>query len=193
MVTFVTTNPGKTKEAASYLGESVEQHAFDYPEPQTDSFADVAAHGARVAHDHVGGPVIVDDAGLSIAALDGFPGPFSSYVEETLGIERVSRLARQEPGTNAAFHTVVGYCDGDPIEGDDVTVDEGTPPVALFEGVVDGRIVPPRGKGGFGYDPIFEHDGQTFAEMTTTEKNAVSHRGRALAVFADWYADRTRE
>lgn len=191
MVTFVTTNPGKAQEAESYLGESVEQHAFDYPEPQTDSFAEVAAHGARVAHEHVGGPVIVDDAGLSVTALEGFPGPFSSYVEETLGIERVSRLARREPEQSAAFHTVVGYCDGDPVDSDGATVDNGTPPVALFEGVVDGRIVAPRGEGGFGYDPIFEHDGRTFAEMTTAEKNAVSHRGQALSAFADWYGDRT--
>ncbi|OTE98725.1 non-canonical purine NTP pyrophosphatase, partial [Halorubrum sp. SD612] len=53
-----------------------------------------------------------------------------------------------------------------------------------------GRIVAPRGDGGFGYDPIFEHDGETFAEMDTDRKNAVSHRGRALEKFAEWYADR---
>ena len=62
--------------------------------------------------------------------------------------------------------------------------------MALFEGVVRGRIVAPRGDGGFGYDPIFEHEGQTMAEMSPAEKNAISHRGRALARFADWYATR---
>ncbi|MFA9516213.1 non-canonical purine NTP pyrophosphatase, partial [Halopenitus sp. H-Gu1] len=59
-----------------------------------------------------------------------------------------------------------------------------------FEGYVPGTIVSPRGEGGFGYDPIFEHDGTTFAEMDTERKNAVSHRGRALAKFAEWFADR---
>ncbi|MFW6321760.1 MAG: non-canonical purine NTP pyrophosphatase, partial [Halohasta sp.] len=44
--------------------------------------------------------------------------------------------------------------------------------------------------GGFGYDPIFEHDGRTFAERTSEEKNALSHRGRALAKFAEWYDGR---
>jgi XTP/dITP diphosphohydrolase len=64
--------------------------------------------------------------------------------------------------------------------------------VKLFEGAVPGRIVEPRGDGGFGYDPIFEHDGTTFAEMGPEEKNAVSHRGRALAKFADWFAESER-
>ncbi len=57
-----------------------------------------------------------------------------------------------------------------------------------FEGRVSGTIVAPRGEGGFGYDPIFEYNGQTFAEMSTEEKNAISHRGRALAEFSEWLA-----
>ena len=53
-----------------------------------------------------------------------------------------------------------------------------------------GTVVAPRGEGGFGFDPIFEYDGQTFAEMDTEAKNAISHRGRALAKFGEWYAER---
>jgi XTP/dITP diphosphohydrolase len=60
----------------------------------------------------------------------------------------------------------------------------------LFVGSVRGTLVAPRGDGGFGYDPIFEHDGSTFAELTSAEKNALSHRGRALAKFADWFDHR---
>ena len=63
-------------------------------------------------------------------------------------------------------------------------------PVKLFYGVVPGEIVAPRGDGGFGYDPIFEYDDRTFAEMDPDEKNAVSHRGRALAKFAEWLETR---
>ncbi|PSP29219.1 non-canonical purine NTP pyrophosphatase, partial [Halobacteriales archaeon QH_2_65_14] len=74
----------------------------------------------------------------------------------------------------------------------DEQVQEGHVPVKLFEGVVPGTIVAPRGDGGFGYDPIFEYDGRTFAEMSTDEKNAVSHRGRALAKFAEWYSQSDR-
>ena len=72
----------------------------------------------------------------------------------------------------------------------DDTVAGGDLPVKLFVGEVPGRIVESRGEGGFGYDPIFEHSGTTFAEMSPEEKNAVSHRGRALAKFAEWFADR---
>ena len=216
MVTFVTTNAGKVREAQAYLDGPVRQVDFDYPEVQADDIRTVAAHGARAAYRHTGEAVIVDDSGLTIDALGGFPGPYSSYVEGTLGIERVSELARGEKDQRAAFRGVVAYCDGDPFEatpeptnpdrrGQDrraeqrssATTDEqvtgGDLPVKLFEGVVPGTIVPPRGSGGFGYDPIFEYDGKTFAEMDTEEKNAVSHRGRALARFAEWYETSRRE
>jgi XTP/dITP diphosphohydrolase len=194
MVVFVTTNPGKVQEAREYLDGPVEQEHFDYLEPQADDLATVAAYGARAAYRHVGEPVIVDDSGLTIDALGGFPGPYSSYVEDRLGIERVWNLVQQEDDHSGAFRGVVAYCDGDDFEATPEPVDRATeePPVRLFEGVVPGEIVPPRGDGGFGYDPIFEYDGQTFAEMSTEEKNAVSHRGRALAKFAEWYEQASR-
>lgn len=210
MVIFVTTNPGKVEEAREYLDNPVEQVEFDYMEPQAEDLQTVAAYGARAAYRHLGEPVIVDDSGLTIDAFDGFPGPYSSFVEGTLGIERVSDLALAEDDQSAAFRGVVAYCDGEPFEATpepvdderrgydleaaerasattDEQVDSSDVPVKLFEGVVPGRIVEPRGDGGFGYDPIFEYDGKTFAEMDTGEKNAISHRGRALARFADWY------
>jgi XTP/dITP diphosphohydrolase len=215
MIRFVTTNPGKVAEAREYLDESVEQLDFDYPERQAEDLAAVAAHGARAAYRHAGEPVIVDDSGLTIDALDGFPGPYSSYVEDTLGIERVWKLAEQEEDRSGAFRAVVAYCDGgsfeatpEPVDtdrrGDDLaaaerpgaTTDEqvegGKLPVRLFEGVAPGTIVAPRGEGGFGFDPIFEYDGKTYAEMDTEEKNAISHRGRALSKFAEWYANAER-
>ncbi|WP_299233109.1 non-canonical purine NTP pyrophosphatase [Natronomonas sp.] len=214
MLSYVTTNDGKVREAESYLGEGVSSVDYDYPEIQADSLERVAAHGARDAHRHVGGPVIVDDAGLYIDGFEGFPGPYSAYVENTLGVERVGALAREDGATRAAFRCVIAYCDGEPFDaspepvdtGDrrgrdtaaaargsastDETVADGELPVKLFVGAVPGRIVEPRGDGGFGYDPIFEHDGTTFAEMRPEEKNAVSHRGRALSKFAEWFVDR---
>lgn len=215
MVKFVTTNPGKVHEAREYLDGPVEQLDFDYPEPQAENLATVAAHGAREAYRYAGEPVIVDDSGLTIDALGGFPGPYSSYVEDKLGIERVWQLTKSEADRSAAFRAVIAYCDGESFEatpepvdtdrrGEDVAVtdragattdeeiaaDEDAIPVRLFEGIAPGQIVTPRGDGGFGFDPIFEYDGQTFAEMSTEEKNAISHRGRALAAFAEWFADR---
>ncbi|ELZ42361.1 Ham1 family protein [Halorubrum saccharovorum DSM 1137] len=215
MLRYVTTNPGKVREAERYLRDgSVERLDFDYPEIQAAELGPIAAQGAREAYRHAGEPVLVDDAGLFVEGLDGFPGPYSSYVEETLGIERVHDIAADLDDRRAAFRCVIGYCDGegfaaspDPVDrgdrgaaaaagpdgedGDGGAPDEAeTLPVKLFEGYVPGRIVAPRGEGGFGYDPIFEHDGETFAEMDTDRKNAVSHRGRALEKFAEWHADR---
>lgn len=174
MLRFVTTNPGKVHEATEYLPETVEQYDYDYTEIQSDDLAEIAAHGATEAFEAANGPVFVEDSGLFVDALDGFPGPYSSFVYATLGIERVAALARSEADQTARFRSVIAYTDGDTVE--------------TFEGAVVGRIVEPRGTEGFGYDPIFEHDGRTFAELPTEEKNAVSHRGRALATFADWLA-----
>ncbi|MFB6118227.1 non-canonical purine NTP pyrophosphatase [Halosegnis sp.] len=213
---YVTTNEGKVDEALEYLDGDVRQFDYDYTEIQADDLETVAAAGAREAFRAVGEPdtaVLVDDAGLFIEGFDGFPGPYSSYVEETLGVDQVGRLAREAGATRAYFRCVLAYCDGEsfaatpePVDRErrgqdlaaderavavtDDTVAEGTLPVKLFVGSVPGRIVEPRGDGGFGYDPVFEHDGQTLAEMSAAEKNAISHRGRALAKFADWYADR---
>ncbi|WP_255195063.1 non-canonical purine NTP pyrophosphatase [Halorarius litoreus] len=211
---YVTTNEGKVREALEYLDDDVTQLDYDYTEVQAEDLETVAAHGAREAFVHAGEPVIVDDAGLFIDDLDGFPGPYSSYVEDTLGVERVGRLAREEGTLDAQFRCVIAYCDGEefaatpePVDrgerrGQDLAADArgsattdaqvagGDVPVKLFTGAVPGTIVEPRGDGGFGYDPIFEHGGKTLAEMSAEEKNAISHRGRALAKFAEWFAER---
>ncbi|MFB6200833.1 MAG: RdgB/HAM1 family non-canonical purine NTP pyrophosphatase [Halorhabdus sp.] len=187
MIRFVTGNEGKVREARARLDTTVERVAYDYPEIQHHDLATIAAHGARDAFREIGAAVIVEDSGLFVDALDGFPGPYSAYVEDTLGIERVWRLTEPEPDHRAAFRSVVAYCDGSGL-GDAPAVLAGDPPVAVFEGRVAGDIVAPRGTGGFGYDPIFESDGRTFAEMDTDEKNEHSHRGRALDAFATWYA-----
>ncbi|MFC5971909.1 non-canonical purine NTP pyrophosphatase [Halomarina salina] len=218
MLHYVTTNEGKVREAEEYLDE-VRAVDFDYTEVQADDLGPIAARGAREAYAHVGDPVLVDDAGLFVDGFDGFPGPYSAYVEETLGVERVGDLARdraEETGETprAQFKCTIAYCDGEDFaatpdavdygdrRGHDLSADDratasttdsvvaGDVPVKLFEGRVRGRIVEPRGEGGFGYDPIFEHDGTTLAEMSAAEKNAISHRGRALATFAEFYAER---
>ncbi|QCW03025.1 XTP/dITP diphosphatase [Natrinema pallidum] len=179
-IRFVTGNAGKVREARDYLAgiEPVEQIEYDYTEVQSDSLEEIAAHGAREAFEQLGGdePVLVDDAGLFVDALGGFPGPYSAYVEDTVGVERLWRLAEVEENRRATFRTVLAYADEDGTE--------------TFAGSVAGTLVAPRGEGGFGYDPIFEYNGTTMAEMSTVEKNAISHRGRALATFAEWYAGR---
>lgn len=183
MLRFVTTNAGKVREAEQYLADVVddlEAWDYDYPELQHDDLEAIASHGARDAYDAGDGtPVFVEDAGLFVEGLGGFPGPYSSYVYGTIGNGGLWRLAEELDDRAAAFRSVVAYCDGETER--------------TFEGAVRGTIVAPRGDGGFGYDPVFEYDGRTFAELTTDEKNAVSHRGRALATFADWLAGEPAE
>ena len=216
MLRYVTTNSGKVREAREYL-DDVERLDYDYAEVQASELGPIAAHGAREAYRHAGGPVLVDDSGLFVDGFEGFPGPYTAYVENTLGIETVQRLAARELDApqRGAFRCVLAYCDGDgfaatpdPVDRADRSAaaaagadadhdrDDGAPvdddlPVKLFYGSVRGRLVEPRGDEGFGYDPIFEHDGRTLAEMSPAEKNAVSHRGRALAKFAEWFAERS--
>ncbi|GAB3324189.1 non-canonical purine NTP pyrophosphatase [Haloplanus salinarum] len=211
MLNYVTTNAGKVREVREYLDDgAVTQLDFDYAEIQAPTLEPIAVRGAREAYRHAGEPILVDDAGLFVDALDGFPGPYTAYAEEKLGIERVSRLAREaaEGPARAAFRCVLAYCDGDDFEASPDPVDRGDRaaaaaagedadagaeddlPVKLFEGAVRGRLVDPRGDEGFGYDPVFEHEGTTFAEMGPEKKNAVSHRGRALEKFAEWYPSR---
>ncbi|GAB7094124.1 RdgB/HAM1 family non-canonical purine NTP pyrophosphatase [Halolamina litorea] len=207
MLRYVTTNAGKVREAEEYLGDGISQLDYDYTEIQSDDLGTIAARGAREAYRHAGEPTLVDDAGLFVRALDGFPGPYSSYAEDTIGVERTWELASREEDRGASFRCVLAYCDGegfdaspDPVDKDDrVAAAAAGPdadgeaealPVKLFEGRVRGTLVEPRGEGGFGFDPIFEHEGTTFAEMDEAEKNAISHRGRALAKFGEWYAER---
>jgi len=214
MLHFVTGNAGKVREVRSMLDAEVGQFEFDYTEIQSHDLREIAARGAREAYREVGEPVIVDDSGLFVDSLEGFPGPYSAYVEDTVGVERLWQLVEPEDDHSAAFRAVVAYCDGgefeatpEPVDrGDrrgpdqaadrrasattDDQVDSGDLSVKFFEGVVPGTVVAPRGEGGFGYDPIFEHGQQTFAEMDTEQKNAVSHRGRALGRFAEWYEQR---
>lgn len=172
---FVTSNRDKVREVRALLETPVEQVEYDYPELQADSLETVATAGARDAYASLGegDPLIVEDSGLFVDSLGGFPGPYSAYVEATLGIARVWRLAEPESDRRARFRSVVAYVDDSGVE--------------TFVGEVEGAIVAPRGDGGFGYDPIFAVDGRTLAERTTAEKNALSHRGRALRSFAEWY------
>jgi XTP/dITP diphosphohydrolase len=201
MVRFVTSNEGKVREARSALDRPVEQVDYDYTEIQAPDLESIATVGAREAFHELGGeePVLVDDSGLFLDAFDGFPGPYSAYVEDTVGIEHVQQLVAMAEDDRAWFRSVVAYAyrneDLDPDADADADADaeaasgDDTVAVECFDGAVPGRIVPPRGDGGFGYDPIFEHDGQTMAERSTEAKNAISHRGRALAKLGDWLAD----
>ncbi len=176
-IIFVTGNPHKVREASDILsqaGITVEQNNCGYPELQEDNLEAIAKFGAQWAADKLNCEVMVDDSGLFIEALGGFPGPYSAYVYDTLGNVRMLKLMEGETNRSAIFRCVIGYC----RPGDDALV---------FSGEVAGEITKEiRGNAGFGYDPIFEVNGETFGEMKEGEKNRLSHRYRALMRFAQW-------
>ncbi len=176
-IIFVTGNPHKVREAGdilSQLGIEVSQNNCGYPELQEDELEPIASFGARWAADKLDNEVMVDDSGLFIEALGEFPGPYSAYVFDTLGNERILKLMEGETNRKAVFRCVIGYCrpGGEPY---------------LFSGEVEGEIANESlGSGGFGYDPIFAVGGVTFGEMREEKKNKLSHRYAALNKFALW-------
>ncbi len=143
------------------------------------TFEENARLKARGASDALGLPVIADDSGLMVDALDGAPGVYSArYGGE--GLDDRGRnallLKNMEGKENRSARFVCCICCRFP-DGREITA-RGECPGQILEG--------PRGKDGFGYDPVFymPEYGKTMAEMTPVEKNAVSHRGRALERLA---------
>lgn len=183
---FVTSNEHKFREAIKIVENfdlDLEHRDVSYIEIQADDLAGVVKPSAQQACGMVGGPCFVEDAGLFIDSLNGFPGPYSSYVFKTLGNRGILRLMEGVENRRAEFRSAVGYCE------------PGSDP-KVFLGKVEGTISEEsRGTKGFGYDPIFMPDGGeggTFAEMSTEMKNFLSHRGRAIEKFVKWYVRNKR-
>jgi XTP/dITP diphosphohydrolase len=182
-IVAATHNAGKAHELARLLEgrfEIATAAEFALPEPEETelSFAGNALLKARAAADQAGLVALADDSGLSVTALAGAPGVYSSrwagperdFARAIALVER--RLAETENDDRSAWFTcalALAWPDG---------------PAVIAEGRVDGEIAfPPRGEKGFGYDPIFVPEGRTttFGEMDDAEKGQLSHRARAFA------------
>lgn len=184
-VFFVTGNIYKFEEARRVVesfGVKLEMRSLDVEEPQSDSLEYIASRRALEASRVLKAPLLVEDSGLFISSLGGFPGPYSSYVYRKVGCKGILRLLRGERNRDAYFKSVVAFTyspQGNPI---------------LFRGFVHGTISNRiRGGRSFGFDPIFVPRGrfETFASMDVEEKNAISHRGRAFRAFARWFVSRS--
>jgi len=179
---FVTSNIHKFQEARRVLSEykiATAKLKVGAVEIQDDSLENIAKFSALDAVKNCGLPIFVEDAGLFVEALQGFPGPYSAYVYRTVGTKGILKLMKNIENRDAYFQSVIAF-----------SSPEEQP--TCFSGKVEGKIsLQELGTSGFGYDPIFiplEGDGRTFAEMTTTEKNLYSHRAEALRKFAEWYS-----
>ena len=182
-IVFASANPGKLKEAQEILGPSFRilspaDFGFTGEIPEThETIPENSAEKALFIWHKFHKPCFADDTGLEIDALGGAPGVYSArYAGESkdssLNVAKVLAEMKSVPEgkRGAQFRCVVSYVDG-----------EGN--LTSFEGICRGSIgfAPVAGRG-FGYDPIFIPEGgsRTMSEMTSEEKNAISHRGKAM-------------
>ena len=176
LLTFVSTNPGKAREVREILrpyGIRVRWLRRRLPEPQAPDLETVVRSKLAAVAD-VPGYAMVEDSGLFIDSLAGFPGVYSAHFLEAWGVPPILELLRRRSRA-ASFRAVVGLRRGAATR--------------LFAGRVDGAIAPrARGTQGFGYDPIFVPDGwtTTFAQGPIRAKNEISHRSRAVRKLGEY-------
>lgn len=185
VVFFATGNIHKFNEVRSILsqhGLAVGMLRLKGDEIQSESIKEIAEKSVKNAYARCNLPIFVEDAGLFIDALGGFPGPYAAYVYHTIHNGGILKLVENNADRHARFQSVIAYCDQQ----------SGCQP-KCFIGEVNGEITTierkEQGKSGFGFDPIFQPEGsaKTFAEMTIEEKNEYSHRAKAIRKFAEWY------
>lgn len=187
---FATGNKGKLREAGGILGDRYELHTpaemgitEDIPETGS-TLAENSLQKAQYLYDRLGADCFADDTGLEVDALGGAPGIYSArYAGEGHDNEanmakllaELQKLGNDVPRT-ARFRTVVTLI----LNGE----------IHTFNGTLEGRIAKEKsGCQGFGYDPVFipdEFEGKTLAEISEEQKNAISHRGKALSAMAEW-------
>ncbi len=174
-VLFVSSNKNKFHEAKNILSKNGINLGFfksSLREIQAESIKEIAALKVDEAYRQCNKPVIVEDAGLFVESLNGFPGPFSSYVFKTIGNSGILSLVKTN--RKAKFQSVVAYCDN-------------KYGVVLFDAKVEAKISKDSNGKGWGYDPIFTPNGQNKTYAMLSNKNQISHRYKALKKFSNWF------
>ena len=171
---FASSNNHKFLEAKNILnafGIKLSFSKLDLEEIQSNSLKEIALKKARDAYSKCEKPIIVEDDGLFIDSLGGFPGPYSSYVFKTISNKGILNLLKNS--RKAKFISVIVYCDETTMQS--------------FDAKLDGNISKSQKGQGWGYDPIFVpiNSQKTLAEITN--KNELSHRYNALKEFSNWY------
>ena len=183
-ILFATGNSNKVSEASTVLakfGHTISQlkidgKTVDFSEPQADGIEEVAISKSVQARDFVIGTnleesaILVEDSGLFINSLNGFPGPYSSFVERKIGLQGILNLLKNKDERVAEYRAVAILS----------TKHETISSEGRCFGNISRKII---GEMGFGYDPIFipdEGDGRTCGQLQPEEKSQISHRMRAL-------------
>lgn len=185
-IVFATNNQHKLQEVKEVLGDTIEivslaeLNCFDEIPETANTLEGNALIKAEYIYNKFSLNCFADDTGLEVEALDGAPGVFSARYagEENNAIANMQKLLANmsvKTNKNARFRTVIAYIEQGKIQ--------------YFEGMIEGKIATePKGKAGFGYDPVFIPNGyqQSFAELGTDEKNKISHRALAVNKFAQF-------
>jgi len=180
---FASSNEHKFQEAErilANLGMQINLFKTTLEEIQSNNLNDIAEKKAINAYDLIQKPVIIEDDGLFINSLNGFPGPYSSYVYDTIGNKGIMNLLENSEVRDAKFVSIIAYCDNDCD-------------VKLFESSIPGKISSIIEKGGWGYDPIFIPDGESKTYANVSDKDKFSHRSAALTKFSNWFLDKQKD
>jgi len=170
---FITGNKGKVAEIQQRVKDldiKIIQKDIGYPEIQAETLQEVALFGADHIQKKINKPFILEDAGIFIDELGGFPGVYSKFVFYTIGLSGILKIMENKTKRSAVFRSVYAY------------TEPNKKPV-LFIGECFGTLTEKKkGSKGFGYDPLFIPNGEkkTFAEVDIDKKNKISHRGKAL-------------
>lgn len=171
---FITGNKHKAEEVRAIFPEA-KQLDIDLPEIQSLDPKEIIAAKLAEARKHHPGIIAVEDVSLSLRCLNGLPGTMIKWFLQALGPQGLYELTEKQGDNHAEILCSVGLA----IPGK---------AVVFFAGERTGRIVAPRQASSFGWNPIFQQDGQekTYAEMTLVERTAISHRGGAWKQVADY-------
>ena len=178
---LATGNTHKSREVQKLLGDDFQISdlsslpALEMPEETGSTFEQNAVLKAVSVSKVVDQLIVADDSGLEVHALGGAPGIYSAryageHARDFANIDKLLRKMKDVAKRSARFRCVIALAHSGDV-------------VGTFEGLVEGEIVdPPRGTGGFGYDPVFQPTGfeKTFAEMASESKNQISHRAKAI-------------
>ena len=174
---FASSNEHKFKEVQrilSNLGVTIKLFKTTLEEIQSNSLNEIAKRKAIDAFTKIQKPILIEDDGLFINSLNGFPGPYSSYAYDTIRNKGIIQLLQNSEHRDAKFVAIIAYYNG---------IDE----VKLFESSIPGKISKEIEKGGWGYDPIFIPDGESKTYANVLDKDKFSHRSASLKKFSDWF------
>ncbi|ATA74311.1 MULTISPECIES: non-canonical purine NTP diphosphatase [Capnocytophaga] len=185
-IVFATNNLNKLNEIQALMPDSIQVLSlkdinFDDDIEETESTIEGnAVLKAQYIKKHYGYDVFADDSGLEVVTLDNQPGVFSAryagnHRSDTDNIALLLKNMQGQTNRKARFKTVIALCIGTEVH--------------TFIGIAEGEITQiAKGTNGFGYDPIFKPEGydQTFAELSASEKNGISHRGKAVKQLVEF-------